>query len=90
MAIVPVMWVVWCALVVITAALYVYRMSLTRDEEDQLFLDDSFAHEKTAQETIVAKVNKLEPFVKTGSWLVAASSAFVVGYYVLDIVNKLK
>ena len=41
-----VMWTVWAAFVVFTAALYIYRSSLTRDEEDQIFLDDSFQHEK--------------------------------------------
>jgi hypothetical protein len=57
------MWIVWGVLVVLLAALYVYRTSLTRDEEDQVFLDDSFDHERSAQEAIVAKVNKLEPFI---------------------------
>jgi len=90
MAIVPVMWTVWGVFVLITAALYVYRWGLTRGEEDQIFLDDSFQQERTAQEAIVAKVNKLEPFVKTFLWLVAASSAFVIVYYILDIIDRLK
>ena len=44
MAIAPILWTVWSALVVLTAALYIYRSSLTKDEEDQIFLDDSFNH----------------------------------------------
>ena len=90
MSIVPIMWIVWCIFVVVTAALYVYRMSLTRDEENQIFLDDSFEQEKTTQASIVSRIAKVEPYVKAGSWLVAASSAFVIGYYVVDIVNKLR
>ena len=90
MTIVPVMWIVWGVLVVLLAALYVYRTSLTRDEEDQVFLDDSFDHERSAQEAIVAKVNKLAPFVRIALWLVAASTLFVIGYYIWDIFTQFK
>lgn len=89
MTIVPVLWSVWGALVVVTAALYVYRVSLTRDEEDQIFLDESFEHEKTAQAAIVAKVNKIEPALRLSKWLVAAMTAVVVIYYVRDILLQL-
>jgi hypothetical protein len=60
-------------------------MSLTRDEEDQLFLDDSFSQEKTEQAAIVARVNKLEPYLKTCLWLVALATVFVIGYYLMDV-----
>lgn len=89
MTIVPVMWSVWGALVVVTAALYVYRVSLTRDEEDQIFLDDSFEHEKTNQAAIVARVNQIEPVLRISQWLVAAMSAVVVVYYIRDILVHL-
>jgi hypothetical protein len=89
MAIVPVMWIVWSVFVLYTAALYVYRWGLTREEDDQIFLDDSFAHEKSAQEAILAKINRMEPYLRVGIWLVAAATVFVIGYYIMDIVNKL-
>ncbi len=87
---VPVMWTVWGALVVIAAALYVYRSRLTRDEEDQIFLDDSFDQEKAAQAEIVGRVNKVEPVLHFMLWVVAAASLFVIGYYVLDIIHQFK
>lgn len=89
MTIVPVMWSVWGALVVLMAALQVYRMSLTRDEENQVFLDDAFDQEKAAQSVIVAKVNKVEPIIKVTEWLVAAMTVVVVAYYVRDILQNL-
>jgi hypothetical protein len=89
MTIVPVMWTVWGALVAITAAIYVYRSNLTRDEEDQIFLDDSFQHEKAEQEAIVSRVNKIEPALKVMHWLVAAMTLVVVVYYVRDIMVQL-
>jgi len=89
MTFVPVMWTVWAAFVVFTAALYIYRSSLTRDEEDQIFLDDSFEQEKAAQAVIVSKVAKVEPLVRIGRWLVVAMTAVVIIYYVRDILLQL-
>jgi hypothetical protein len=84
MTFVPVMWIVWCALVVITGTIYLYRSRLTRDEEDQIFLDDSFDHEKNEQEAILAKVAKVEPLLKVSMWLVATSTVVVIVYYIWD------
>jgi hypothetical protein len=90
MTFVPVMWGVWGVLAAITAVLYLYRSSLTRDEEDQIFLDDSFEHEKVLQQAIVARVNKIEPALRFFLWIVAAATLFVIGYYILDMVNQFK
>jgi len=90
MSIVPIMWIVWSVVVLFTAALYVYRSNLTRDEEDQIFLDDSFSHEKSAQAAIVAKVNKVQPLLRVALWLVGIASLFVVVYYIIDIFNQFK
>ncbi len=90
MTFVPVMWSVWAVLVVILAALYVYRSSLTKDEEDQIFLDDSFNQEKSAQAAIVAKVNKIQPYVRILLWLVGISTIFVIGYYLMDFARQFK
>ena len=90
MPIAPVMWAVWSLFVLFTAAMYIYRSNLTKDEEDQIFLDDSFDHEKAAQAAIVAKVNKIQPLLRLGLWLVGVASVFVVGYYIIDIINQFK
>ena len=82
---VPVMWTVWSAFVVFMAGLYIYRSSLTKNEEDQIFLDDSFAHEKAEQDAIAAKLAKVEPVVRIARWIVVAVTVFVVVYYVRDI-----
>jgi hypothetical protein len=89
MTLVPVMWTMWCLLVAVMAALYIYRSSLTRDEEDQIFLDDSFEHEKTAQAAIVAKVNKVEPLIRVAQWMVAGMTVIVLAYYIRDILVHL-
>jgi hypothetical protein len=90
MTIVPVMWSVWGVLVFIFAALFLYRSTLTKNEEDQIFLDDSFSHERTAQAAIVAKVNKIQPLIKGAATLVGVATLFVVGYYVMDVMRQFK
>ena len=90
MAIAPVMWAVWGVLVLISAGLYLYRSSLTRDEEDQIFLDDSFNHERVAQAAIVERVNKVQPLLRVCMWLVGAATLFVIAYYSWDIITQFK
>jgi len=89
MAFVPIMWTTWSLFVVITAALYLYRSSLTKNEEDQIFLDDSFEQEKAEQAVIVQKVTKIEPLIRVARWIVVAMSVFVVAYYVRDVMVQL-
>jgi hypothetical protein len=90
MTMVPMMWSVWGALILVFAALYLYRSRLTRDEEDQIFLDDSFNHVKTAQAAIVDKVNKIQPALRVSMALAGAATLFVVAYYVWDIYTQFK
>jgi hypothetical protein len=84
------MWSVWGALVLILAALYLYRSRLGRDEEDQIFLDDSFSHEKAEQAAIVARVNKIQPVLRTALGVTAVATLFVIGYYIFDVFNQFK
>ncbi len=90
MTFVPVMWTVWGVIALIAASLLIYRSSLTKDEEDQIFLDDSFDHERTAQAAIVAKVNKVQPVVRASEVLVVLATLFVIGYYIMDIFRQFK
>ncbi|MGA2534855.1 MAG: hypothetical protein ABSF53_02480 [Terracidiphilus sp.] len=87
---VPVMWAIWGVLVLATLSLKIYTGRLSRDEDDQLILDDAFDHLKTEQAAIVAKVNKVRPLSVTSLWLAAAATVFVIGYYIVDIVNQFK
>jgi hypothetical protein len=84
------MWSVWGVLVLIMAGLFIYRSSLSKDEEDQVFLDDAFSHERNAQAAIVAKINKVQPLVRVATALVGVATVFVIGYYIMDIVRQFK
>ena len=81
---------VWGITILIMAAMLLYRSRLTKDEEDQLFLDDSFSHEKAAQAAIAARVAKVTPMVKGSEILAAVATLFVVGYFVIDMISQFK
>jgi hypothetical protein len=84
------MWSVWGGLVLILFALKVYTVRLTRDEDDQVILDDSFNHLRAEQAAIVAKVHKVQPFERTTLWLVVAMTLVVAVYYGIDFMNQFK
>ena len=90
MSFVPVMWIIWSAFVIFMAAMYLYRSSITKNEEDQIFLDDSFQHEKAEQAVIVARATRIEPVVRIARWLVVAMTVFVIAYYIRDILVQLR
>lgn len=90
MTFVPVMWIVWGLTIVLMAITLLYRSRLTRDEEDQIFLDDSFSREKAAQAAIAAKVTRVQPMVRTTELVALVATLFVIGYYVLDMVNQFR
>jgi hypothetical protein len=83
------MWSVWGALVVLMLSLHIYRGSLEKNEDDQIFLDDSFEHEKAAQMAIVARVNKVEQPLRIAKWLALAMTVVVILYYIYDILRQL-
>lgn len=87
---VPVIWTIWGAFVLVLIALKIYTLRLTRDEDDQVILDDSFNHLRAEQAAIVAKVNKVQPFERTTLWLVVAMTLVVAVYYGIDFMNQFK
>jgi|SwirhisoilCB1_FD_contig_51_2092188_length_515_multi_19_in_0_out_0_2 hypothetical protein len=89
MTFVPIMWTAWGVIVASMLLLHVYRSSLEKNEDDQIFLDDSFEHERAAQLLIVAKVHKVEPALRILKWLAVAMTVVVVLYYARDIMVQL-
>jgi sensor domain CHASE-containing protein len=89
MHIILTLWIAWGIVAAITLALYGYRASLTRDEEGQIFLDEAFDHEKAIQSTIVSRVNRIEPVVRTSVALTALLTAAVIAYYAWDAAKSL-
>jgi hypothetical protein len=84
------MWSVWGVLVLLVICLKIYGGRLTRDEDDQIILDESFDNVRIEQAAIAARVAKLEPVQRTVFWLTAAATSVVVVYYVRDVLIVLR
>ncbi len=90
MPFIPAMWTVWGALLLVFAALKLYVSRLSRDEDDQLVLDESFSRLRSEQAVIAAKVNKVQPIEHAVLWVLGAMTLFILGYYVLDMIHQFK
>ena len=85
-----VLMICWGALAVITGALVLYRAKLQGNEIDQVALDETFAREAAENEAPAAKVNKIQPAIRVLSWMLAAATLIVIGYWAWDIVAQFK
>ena len=66
--------IAWGIVTGILLILLFYRSTLTRQEDDQLFIDETSASKATEQQQLIAKVNKINPLVK----LVGATSGLMI------------
>jgi hypothetical protein len=56
--------IAWAVLTAVLIILLIYRSTLTMQEDDQLFLDESASQMAAEQRELMAKVNKINPLVK--------------------------
>jgi hypothetical protein len=66
--------IAWGIVTGIFLLLLFYRSTLTRQEDDQLFIDESASSMATEQRQLIAKVNKINPLVK----IVGATSGLMI------------
>jgi len=56
--------IAWGIVTGILIVLVIYRSTLTMQQDDQLFLDESSSVMATEQKQLIAKVNKINPLVR--------------------------
>lgn len=88
MQLLPLLWMVWAGITVALLALLVYRGTLTRYEEDCLFLDDSSQIQHDEQEKILTRVRKIQPAVRAFAVGACTLSAAILGMYVYDAIRQ--
>jgi len=88
----PVLIVIWAVLTGLFLALLAYNATITRYEENQLFLDDARANaiEQQQQNSILRKVNKLLPVIRTLGILSAIFTVLIIAIYTWDCWQKLQ
>lgn len=84
------MWTIWGFVLLLFIAAKVYASSLSRDEDDQLILQDSSGILKAEQAVIIGKINKFKPIQMAATWALALGTLFVVAYYVHDMISQFK
>ena len=88
MEIMPVLWIVWAAVTATLLILLAYRGTLTRYEGDQIYLEESSSNHEHDQANLMARLSRLQPFVRVATAITCLLSTAILGTYVWDAVHQ--
>ena len=86
----PLLIVIWAVFTGLFLALLAYNGTISRYEENQLFLDDINANEKQQQSSIVRKIQKTLPYIRTLGTLSAVMTVVIIAIYTLDAWRRIQ
>jgi hypothetical protein len=86
----PVILISWGVFVLFFIVVKIYASRLSRNEDDQLILQDSSGVLKAEQAAIMGKLRSFKPVQLTATWALAVATLGVVVYFVLDAINQFK
>jgi hypothetical protein len=88
----PLLIIIWSVFTGLFLALLAYNATITRYEENQLFLDDASANaiEQQQQNLILRKVQRLLPVIRTLGVLSAIFTVLIIVIYTWDCWQKLQ
>jgi hypothetical protein len=81
---IPTLWIVWAVFAVCLLSLLLYRGTITRYEDDQLFLDDVNERQHQENDAIIRKLNKIQPFLRVCTGVTSVLTAAIIGLYAWD------
>ena len=86
----PLIWllIVWGVLTAILIVLLIYRSTLTMQEDDQLFLNESESHMQTEQTELLMKVNRITPIVKILGAVSGVMILVIAGLFIYQGLNN--
>ena len=84
---VPILWIVWAVFAAILLSLLLYRGTITRYEDDQLFLDDISDRQHKENDAIIEKLAKIQPFLKVFTGVTSILTAAIIGIYAWDAIK---
>lgn len=79
---------IWGALTAILIILLIYRGTLNMHEDDQLFLDEAESHMAKEQEALLARLNRLTPWVRVFGTCSAVLIVVIAGLFVYGRLNQ--
>ncbi len=80
----------WGVLTAFLIILLIYRSTLTMQEDDQLFLDESESHMAQEQMELMAKVNKINPMVKALGATSGVMFLVIAGLFIYQGLNQVQ
>jgi hypothetical protein len=84
---IPMLWIAWGVFAAILLSLLLYRGTITRYEDDQLFLDDISERQHKENDAILRKLAKIQPFLKVFTGVTSALTAAIIGIYAWDAIK---
>jgi hypothetical protein len=82
--------IAWGIVTAFLIVLLFYRSTLTRQEDDQLFIDESASLRATEQRQLIAKVNRVNPFVNMAGATSGLMILFLAGWFVYNALNSVR
>ncbi len=89
MEILRILVIVWAAIGAVLLVLLGYRGTLTRYEEDQIFLNEVVSVQAKEQGEIQRKLHTIKPFLQVGLWSIAALTSVILVLFVKDMLAHL-
>jgi hypothetical protein len=84
---IPVLWIVWGVFAAILLSLLLYRGTITRYEDDQLFLDDISDRQHKENDAIIRKLAKIQPFLRVFTGVTSILTAAIIAIYAWDAIK---
>jgi hypothetical protein len=88
MSYVLVIWTVWGALGIVLLCLMMYRSTITRGEEDQLFLDGASSFQQLEQEAILKRVKPVETLIRICGGAEGVVTLGILAFYITDALRQ--
>jgi hypothetical protein len=84
---IPMLWIIWGVFAAILLSLLLYRGTITRYEDDQLFLDDISERQHKENDAIIRKLAKIQPFLRVFTGVTSVLTAAIIGIYAWDAIK---
>lgn len=87
MHVAPALWIVWAVFAAILLMLLLYRGTISRYEDDQLFLDDISERQHQENDAIIRKLAQIQPVLKVFTGVTSLLTATIIGLYAWDAIK---
>jgi sensor domain CHASE-containing protein len=83
------LWIIWAVFAVCLLSLLLYRGTITRYEDDQLFLDDISDRQHKENDAIIRRLDKIQPILRVCTGVTSVLTATIIGIYAWDAIKTI-